>query len=225
MKPLLVISILIFVFCPEAKATGDKETYHILQKGFITIEGKTNFFDFKGRARKHQGKLEEENDKYSGEIKLQFSDLDFNLVGVGAVLEEKNYINSKQYPIVNIHLNDFVPGDKPTKVKSMLTLRGVEKPIVVDTIFNYLSPVVKVEGTFVIKQSEFGIKPYKKGFMKTQDDLHINFKVFFCEIHKKGGNYHKKDKDVFKKLLKEEKITILNKAGFFGCSELEKSDQ
>ncbi len=224
-KLFLSLCFVVFGFPLLTFATGDRETYYILQKGFISIEGKTNFFDFKGRARKHEGKLEEVDDKYSGAIKLQFTDLDFNLVGVGAVLEDKGYINSKQYPEVKIVLKDFVPSDKPAKVKSLITLKGVQKPIIVDTIFSYLSPVVKVEGAFVIKQSDFGIVPYKKGFMKTYDNLHINFKVFFCEVHKKGGDYHKQDKDVFKKLLQEEKITILNKAGFFGCSELESNGQ
>jgi len=220
-----ILFIILLSLPANSWATGKKgedyEVYHILQKGFITVQGKTNFFDFKGRALKHEGELEEENDLYSGEIVLRFSDLDFNLPGVHAILEKKDYIDAKQYPEIRIKLVDFHPGKKPKAVKSTLSLRGVAHPIVVNTLFDYVSPVVKVEGSFILKQSEWGIQPYSKGLMDMEDDLAISFKVFFCEVHLEKTTYHKPDHEAFAKLMEADNIQILHKSGFFGCSELE----
>lgn len=199
-----------------------EETYYILQQGFITVAGETNFFDFSGRAQKHQGKLDEIDELYNGEVILHFSQLDFNLPGVTGILEREDYIDSTNHPVIKIHLKEFKPADKPRQVTSELTLRGVTRQIVIDTLFDYISPVIKVEGAFVIKQTDFGITPYKQGFMKMQDELSIKFKVFFCETHEGKPSYHKETKEVFETLLTKENIKVLSEKGFFGCDELKR---
>ncbi len=218
MKAMLA---LLFFLLPWAAHATEYEVYYILQKGFIDIEGKTNFFDFQGRALKHEGKLIEENDQYRGKIILHFSELDFNLPGVLSVLEDEDYINAKKYPEITINLENFVPSTKPRKVQSLLSLRGTVRPITIATRFEYFPPVVQVEGDFVIKQSEFGIKPYSKGLVDMQDELNISFKVFFCEIHEGDDHsYHKNDAQAFAELFKKENIHVLSKKDFFGCREL-----
>ena len=55
----------------------DIEEYYILQKGFITVQGKTNFFDFAGESLRHEGSLIEEKGTYNGgsSYALRISDL------------------------------------------------------------------------------------------------------------------------------------------------------
>src|SRR3989339_28559 len=181
-RSLLLLLFLFWVGClwGATEAEEEREVYHILQKGFITVAGKTNFFDFSGQALRHEGELVEENHRYTGHIRLRFSELHFSLPGVQAVLEEESYINAKKYPEITIDLDNFHPSEQPTRIKSLLRLRGVERPIEIQTRFHYLSPVVKVEGSFQFKQSDFGVKPYSKGLMDINDVLEVKFKAFFC---------------------------------------------
>lgn len=59
------------------------ETYHVLQKGYIQIAGKTNFFEFKGSAIRHRGRLEEAADGlYSGEVSMKINEIDFDFPGL-----------------------------------------------------------------------------------------------------------------------------------------------
>ena len=215
-----ILAFLFFVL-PWPALGAEHEIYYILQKGFISIEGKTNFFDFQGRAIKHEGVLVEDEHQYHGKLTLHFNEMDFNLPGVQTVLEDKAYINAKQYPEVVIELENFSPSEKPIEVRSLLSLRGTVRPVIISTKFAYFPPVVKVEGSFVIQQSAFGIKPYK-GMVNIHDELDISFKVFFCERHiGDDHSYHKNDAEAFAELFKAEDIPVLSKKEFFGCAELE----
>jgi len=202
-----------------AEEEGEHEIYYILQKGFINVAGKTNIFDFKGEALKHEGELTETHGSYTGNLLLRFSQLKFDLPMVDEVLQKKEYMNSTAYPTVSIELKNFKPLDKPAEVKANLEMHGVKKPVTIETQFQYLPPVVKVTGSFSIAQSDFGVKPYRAGLMKVKDDLSIEFKVFFCEVYTENAD-HKISAKTAAKLAEEDQIQVLMEKGFFGCAEI-----
>jgi len=225
MKALTLLIGIIGLLCSpvtlRAEKPLDQEMYYILQKGFISVAGKTNLFNFKGEAIKHEGQLVESGGSYTGKLLLRFSQLKFDLPLVDKVLQKKEYMNSTVYPTVRIDLNNFVPLDHPTKIKANLEMHGVKKPIVITTHFQYLPPVVKVTGNFTIAQSDFGVKPYRSGLMKVKDDLKIQFKVFFCEVYEENSA-QKISAATAAKLAEEDQIQVLMEKGFFGCAEIKK---
>jgi len=215
--PLLLALLWIPSLMADGK-DGGEEIYEILQKGFIKVAGKTNLFDFQGKAAHHEGRLVEKGKTYTGKILLRFSDLQFDLPMVDEVLERKDYMNTKVYPTISIDLDHFKPKSKPTQITAEMEMHGEKKPVQISTQFEYVPPVVKVTGKFTITQSEFGVKPYRKGLMKVGDQLAVEFKVFFCETYR--DNKHQISDYDLKRLLAEEKIQVVNQKGFFGCAEI-----
>lgn len=207
-----------------AEKASDKEIYYILQKGFIKVAGTTNLFDFQGQAARHEGQLVEEGGSYTGRLLLRFVDLKFDLPGVGEVLEREDYMNDKVYPTITIDLDHFTPAKKPTEIKAELEMHGVLRPVTISTQFEYLPPVVKVTGSFSIKQTDFNVKPYRAGMMKVGDLLDVQFKVFFCEYYTENEN-QKISAETAAKLATEDKISVLMEKGFFGCAEVKKNLQ
>lgn len=203
-----------------ASATeGEREVYHILQKGYIEVAGKTNFFDFRGEALRQEGELIEEDHSYTGKLTLRFADLKFDLPMVNDVLKKESYLDATTYPTIEVELDHFKPSEKPEQIVGNLEMHGVTRPIQIQTQFEYIPPVVKVSGQFTIKQSEFNVKPYRAGLMKVRDDLDVKFKVFFCETYKDNRN-NKISQEAAARLLAENKIHVLMEQGFFGCQEI-----
>jgi len=205
-----------------AEQDSDQEIYYILQKGFIKVAGTTNLFDFKGQAVRHEGQLVEKDGSYTGKLLLRFVDLNFDLPGVGEVLERADYMNDKVYPTIFFDLDHFTPAKKPTEIKAELAMHGATRPITIATQFEYLPPVVKVTGSFSIKQTDFNVKPYRAGLMKVGDILDVQFKVFFCEYYTENANL-KISAETAAKLATDDKISVLMEKGFFGCEEIKKN--
>jgi len=199
---------------------GGIEEYYILQKGFITVQGKTNFFNFAGESLRHEGELIEEEGGYTGTIILRFKNLGFDVPGTNAMLEDPEFLNTTRYPKIKIQLKEFVPFSSPKAVQGNLRLRGVEREVTIYTKIEYQNPIVTVRGSFIINQSDFGIKPYKVGFLKVKDQLEINFKVFFCEIHDGEPPDPYPGPKERARILKEDNITLLTEEDFYGCKEL-----
>ncbi|MDH5559618.1 MAG: YceI family protein [Deltaproteobacteria bacterium] len=198
----------------------DIENYYILQIGNIVVQGKSNFFDFKGEAIKHEGKLVEEDETYTGRIILRFKDLHFNLPLAGSIITDPKYMDVKHHPEIEINLDHFKPEEKPTSVKSMLSMNGVTKPISIATTITNSTPVVKVNGSFTVKQTDYKIIPYKAGLVKVVDELNISFLVYFCETHDKMPPNDYVSPERIKQFLVEDNITIITDDTFYGCEEL-----
>ncbi|MDT8445301.1 MAG: YceI family protein [bacterium] len=195
------------------------EIYRILQKGYIEVAGKTNFFDFKGEATRQEGELLEEHGLYTGRLTLRFKDLKFDLPMVEDVLNKPGYMDATTYPTIVVDLDHFKPAEQPKKVVGEIEMHGVKRPLEISTHFQYIPPVVKVTGQFTIQQSEFDVKPYRAGLMKVKDDLEVKFKVFFCETYTENKD-NKISAQTAAKLLAEDNITVLMEQGFFGCAEI-----
>jgi polyisoprenoid-binding protein YceI len=223
------ILIMIAVACnygfASAQPEKDEEIYHILQKGYISIKGQTNIFDFTGKAIQHEGELKEENGKYTGTVILRFNNLDMNLPYAKKVLNDPEYMDANHYPIIKILLDNFHPEESPAQVNGALTLHGITHPITIETRFNYISPVVAIEGKLKISQSSFNVKPYNWGVVKVDDALEIIFRVFFCEDHKGMPEYDMISQAEIKRLFEEYNIKILIEKNYFGCEELKKKNK
>ena len=87
----------------------DIEEYFILQKGFITVQGKTNFFDFAGESLRHEGSLLEEKGTYNGTLILRFKNLGFDVPGTSTLLEDPEFLDINLYPKITIKLEHFFP--------------------------------------------------------------------------------------------------------------------
>lgn len=223
------ILIIIAVACnygfASAQSEKDVEIYHILQKGYISIKGQTNFFDFTGKAIQHEGELIEENGRYTGTVILRFNDLDMNLPYAKKVLNDPEYMDANHYPIIKIVMDNFHPKEAPAQVNGALTLHGITHPITIETQFNYISPVVAIEGKLKIRPSSFNVKPYNWGVVKVGDVFEIIFRIFFCEEHKVMPKYDLISQAEIKRLLEEYNIKILIEKNYFGCEELKKKNK
>ena len=138
------------------------------------------------------------------------------------MLEDPEFLDINLYPKITIHLDHFFPSASPRAIKANLTLKDVEKEITIHTNIDYANPIVTVRGSFIIRQSEFGIKPYKVGFLKVKDELAVDFKVFFCEIHDGEPPDPFPEEEEIQRILKEDNITLLMEDDFYGCAELKK---
>jgi len=123
------ILIIIAVSCnygfASAQPEKDVEIYHILQKGYISIKGQTNIFDFTGKAIQHEGQLIEENGRYTGTVILRFNNLDMDLPYAKKVLNDPEYMDANHYPMIKIVLDKFHPEEAPAQVNGALTLHGI----------------------------------------------------------------------------------------------------
>ena len=123
-------------------------------------------------------------------------------------------------PFIKILLDKFHPEEAPVQAKGALTLHGITHPVTIDTQFNYISPVVAIEGKLKISQSSFNVKPYNWGVVKVGDALEIIFRIFFCEEHKSMPEYDLISQAEIKRLFEEYNIKVLIEKNYFGCEEL-----
>ncbi len=94
------------------------------------------------------------------------------------MLGEDN-LQANQFPFVRIHSLQ-ITGEAPKfAVKVQLEMHGQQReiwvPISVDGLPNYLS----VSGSFVLRQTDFGVKPYSAlgGLIAVEDEVVIEFKL------------------------------------------------
>lgn len=72
----LLVTILLLSGFSALGQEKEEETYHILQKGYIRVEGGTNFFNFSGKSLLNSGKLEESaTGDYTGIVTLRFDQI------------------------------------------------------------------------------------------------------------------------------------------------------
>ncbi|MFH2129995.1 MAG: YceI family protein [bacterium] len=217
----LSVLILLFSCFNGFSVEKEKETYHILQKGYIRIEGSTNLFNFTGKSLRHSGSLEEgEAGTYSGVIVLRFDQISFPLPGVESVLKDPTYIDSDTYPTIEIRLDRFNPHEKPSTVEGMLDLHAVKRKVQIAIDLVDISPIVKAEGSFTIRQTDFQVRPYQSAILKVDDQLKISFQLFFCEIYDRIPADDRLDDPLLQSILNEGNITFLKEPDFWGCEEL-----
>ena len=217
--------ILILLFLPShiCAGEGESETYHILQKGFILVEGSTNFFTFTEKSLHHTGKLEEnEAGLYSGHVILRFDQIGFQFPAVDSVLKDPGYLDTENYPSIEITLDHFDPHRKPPYLKGILDLHGTQKKIQIQIDLFDISPIVKATGQFDINLDDFRVRPYKSGILEIENRLNISFQLFFCETHTGISDDHLLVDPKLRELLTQENIIILSQPGYFGCAELKK---
>jgi YceI-like protein len=219
-RQLLTAVLLLFCF----QAIGEekeRETYHILQKGYIRIEGATNLFNFSGESIQHTGKLEESaEDDYTGVITLRFDQISFPFPGVHSVLKDPEYMDSERYSTIEIKLDHFNPHHKLSYVQGTLALRNVERKVQIQIDLVDISPIVKAEGHFTVKQSDFQVPLYKSGVLRIEDPLKISFQLYFCETHDEIPDDDHLDNPQLQAILTRENIIVLSEPTFFGCEEL-----
>jgi polyisoprenoid-binding protein YceI len=90
---------------------------------------------------------------------------------VNANMKGSQVLGVQRYPIATFHVSSALPTgntgkrDLPTyRLKGTFTLRRVTRPLVVVADVEQSDGWLHVRGNFVIKQTDFGIKPYSKVF-------------------------------------------------------------
>lgn|SRR5574341_177961 len=65
------------------------------------------------------------------------------------------------------------------RVTGDLTMVGVTRPVSVDLTISLAADTLRAEGSFVVKQTDFGIKPYSKalGLVKVKDEVRFEMRV------------------------------------------------
>lgn len=217
----LSLAVLLCVFTHAKGAEKKPETYHILQKGYIRVEGSTNLFKFSGTSLRNSGSLyESKKGDYTGAVTLRFDQITFPIPGVQSVLKDPGYMDAERYPTIEIKLDRFNPHQKPATVDGTLDLHNVRKKVRIQIDLFDVSPIVRAEGQFTVRQTDFQVPLYQKGLLKMDDQLKISFLLFFCEIHHDTPDDDHIDSPELQSILESENITILNEPGFVGCKEL-----
>ena len=65
------------------------------------------------------------------------------------------------------------------RVTGDLTMVGVTRPVSLDLALEVLADTLRAEGSFVVKQTDFGIQPYSKvlGLVKVKDEVRFELRV------------------------------------------------
>jgi len=184
-KFLQIISAFVFLIFSQTAAyaaeafTFDHSHSYVLFKikhfGFSDQVGKWYIY---GQVTLDKDKPE--NSKVVATIKL--NDLVTGLPELDKHLKEKNFFNVPQFPTATF-VSDKVDviNDKSAKVRGMLTMRGVSKPVVLDVTLNKvgLNPVteqntVGFNAKTMLKRSDFGMTSFLPGL---SDEVEINISV------------------------------------------------
>ena len=85
-----------------------------------------------------------------------------------------------QYPLIRFAARGSAPTAKGMRLQGEMTLVGHTRPVQVDAMVQVTGDTLRASGGFSVKQTEFGIKPYRGGpggTVKVADQVAFSFDV------------------------------------------------
>jgi len=94
-------------------------------------------------------------------------------------LRSADFLDAEQYPLVTFKSTELAPAGDDWRVTGDLTMVGRTRPVSVDLKLEVSADTLRAEGSFVVKQTDFGIKPYSKalGLVKVKDEVRFELRV------------------------------------------------
>ncbi len=92
----------------------------------------------------------------------------------------ESVLEEKQFPFVQIHVDDWNPQQSANEAQVLLTLHGVSKIITVPVVLEVVSEDrVQLTGHFLLNQTDYAIRPYSVmgGLLQVKDQVDIEFSV------------------------------------------------
>ncbi len=98
----------------------------------------------------------------SAQFVLQVNSLSLSKPSLENMILGEDLFYAEKYPTATFNSHEFIPlGHYQYKIKGDLTLRGITRPVILDTSLE-LNPsdpqLMKVEATTMVKRSDFGMK-------------------------------------------------------------------
>ena len=190
----LALGLLVAV-APERVAAQDSVVYHVVSASRFDVKtGKSGLFGFAGHShviRAHgvtgQAVLHQRDVSRSHvELSLLTDSLEVmtppdtaEIRKVTASMRE-DVLEVAQFPKIEFASNEVAPTDSGYHLLVALTMHGVTKDVPIDVVVKTVGDTLRATGKFQVKQTDFGMKPFKggpAGTVKVADKVSFDFEA------------------------------------------------
>jgi polyisoprenoid-binding protein YceI len=187
---------------PSRAAAAGPRTFTVeTDRSRATIDvGKTGAFSFAGHTHEVQAPLMsgvvhlDPDDASHGDVRLEFSAAAMRVTGKGesasdvpgvqATMLSEMVLDASRYPAITFESTGVTAKAKgpaaalDLSVTGKLTIHGKTQPVTAPVAVRIAGDRLTASGTFVIKQTDFGIAPISVGgVVKVKNELNITFTI------------------------------------------------